>query len=218
VYSAPTPDSQTLSTSHALLAAALSGVTKQLPHTHTRIHACMHAMNTPGLVLHATESLSHCPAWRFYQRHCNLLPMIILVELLRICEVQAGMAPAPADSEVSTARDPRCPAYTVTQFDKTSLTNVEEASDKLWVYIIGIYAIVITVLTMLWMHYRQSINWRILYLSWLRRGDVGHTVIVKDIPSPLMPSTKGCLPKLPDVWFQPSLCSLLLHYCCMYCL
>ena len=113
--------------------------------------------------------------------------------------LQAGAAPSPADAEETAERDPRCPAYTVTPFDKTSLTNVEEESPKLWVYVLGIYAITIIVLTMLWMHYRQSINWRILYLSWLRRGEVGHTVLVKDIPTPMLPSTKGCLPKLPDV-------------------
>lgn len=123
---------------------------------------------------------------------------------------QAAAAPAAADAVESTGRDPRCPAYTVTLFDKTSLTNVAEESPKLWVYVIGVYAITIIVLTMLWMHYRQSINWRILYLSWMRRGDSGHTVLVKDIPTPMMPSTKGCLPKLPDVCFTPCFhCSLL---------
>lgn len=116
--------------------------------------------------------------------------------------LQAGAAPEPAELAGPAKRHLSCPPYTVTTFDRTSLTNVEEESRKLWVYIIGIYAIAILVLSMLWMHYRQSISWRILYLSWLRRGDSGHTVLVTDIPSPAMPSTKGLVPKLLGVCFS----------------
>ena len=35
---------------------------------------------------------------------------------------------------------------------------------------------------MLWDHYRESLRWRILYLAWSRKGEMGHTVLVQDIP------------------------------------
>jgi hypothetical protein len=35
---------------------------------------------------------------------------------------------------------------------------------------------------MLWDHYKEQIRWRVLYLSWTRKGDAGHTVLVQDIP------------------------------------
>ena len=49
---------------------------------------------------------------------------------------------------------------------------------------------------LLWTHYRQQINWRILYLSWLRRGDAGHTVLVRDIPVPGAKAPTSCLPSV----------------------
>lgn len=36
---------------------------------------------------------------------------------------------------------------------------------------------------MLWQHYEETIAWRVLHLSWLRRGDEGHTVLVQDVPT-----------------------------------
>jgi hypothetical protein len=52
---------------------------------------------------------------------------------------------------------------------------------------------------MLWNHYRQTINWRILYLSWLRRGDAGHAVYVRDIPGKKLDMPGGserCVPSV----------------------
>jgi hypothetical protein len=35
---------------------------------------------------------------------------------------------------------------------------------------------------MLWTQYEEALKWRIVYLSWMRKGDAAHTVLVQDIP------------------------------------
>lgn len=35
---------------------------------------------------------------------------------------------------------------------------------------------------MVWKHYSAASDWRVLYLAWTRKGDAGHTVLLRDIP------------------------------------
>jgi len=37
-------------------------------------------------------------------------------------------------------------------------------------------------LQMVWKHYSAASDWRVLYLAWTRKGDAGHTVLLRDIP------------------------------------
>eukprot|EP00892_Ulva_mutabilis_P001308 jgi/Ulvmu1/11178/UM072_0014.1 len=96
----------------------------------------------------------------------------------RIQEEDAPMA-APSAAEVLAEK---C-GFIVTTFDKTSLSNVQPESMKLWVHVAVIYVITFVILVMLWQHYEETIAWRVLHLSWLRRGDEGHTVLVQDVPT-----------------------------------
>lgn len=89
---------------------------------------------------------------------------------------------AAAEQGETPQNDEKC-GFFVTEFDKTSLTNVEPESMKLWAHVGAIYIITFVILTLLWQHYEETIAWRVLHLSWLRRGDEGHTVLVQDVPT-----------------------------------
>lgn len=72
--------------------------------------------------------------------------------------------------------------YSLTDFDKLSLTNVEEGSAKLWGHLVALYVATITTLFLLAKYHRRAVQIRIEYLSTTEIGAESHTVLVTDIP------------------------------------
>lgn len=72
--------------------------------------------------------------------------------------------------------------FVVADFDKTSMTNIDEnQSHLLWAHLISLYIITFFTIRMLWAYWQESLKWRILYLAWKRKGDSAHTILVQDI-------------------------------------
>ena len=70
---------------------------------------------------------------------------------------------------------------------------------------------------MLWDHYKESIRWRILYLSWTRKGDAGHTVLLQDIPGTTSGTIVGRIHDVRPVHMHPCRHTRRLEDLCLPC-
>jgi len=75
--------------------------------------------------------------------------------------------------------------YSLTDFDKMAITNLESGSYKFWVHVASAYFATFYTLRLLWKYHTEAVNLRIEYLATAKKGGESHTVLVTDIPGSL---------------------------------
>lgn len=88
----------------------------------------------------------------------------------------------PSSQAVGPAASPNEDETEVTNFDKVTMANIEEKSDRLWVHLIAVYLVTFITLHLLHRYHEAAVRLRIEYLSSTKKGMNSHTIFITDIP------------------------------------